>query len=143
MSVGMSLSVFDDGRASPTDRALQKALGKAGPAWATLRDTLLHECDSRHAEWAFASAKFGWSLRVKRGKRVIVYMTPCKNYFLASFALGEKACAAAREADLPASILTLIADAPKFAEGRGVRIPVRTKKDASAIRTLAAIKLAH
>jgi hypothetical protein len=94
-------------------------------------------------EWAFAGATFGWSLRLKHAKRVIVHMTPCTDHFLASFALGEKACAAAREWGLPASILALIADAPKFAEGRGVRIPVRTQKDARAVRKLAAIKLAH
>ena len=89
-----------------------------------------------------AGARFGWSLRLKRGKRVIVYMTPGTGQFLALFALGEKACAAAREAGLPACVVALIADAPKYAEGRGVRIPVRTKKDAAAIRALASIKLA-
>ena len=61
------------------------------------------------------------------------------------FFAGAKfeACAAAREAGLPAGILKLIAEAPRYAEGRGVRIPVRTAKDVRSIRTLATIKLTH
>jgi hypothetical protein len=39
-------------------------------------------------------------------------------------------------------MLSLIEAAPRYAEGRGVRIPVRTAKDVKSIRALAAIKLA-
>jgi hypothetical protein len=73
-------------------------------------------------------------MRLGRGKRAVVYMIPRKDHLLASFALGEKVCAAAREAGLPASVPSMRAEAPKYAEGRGVRIPVRT--DASAIPKL-------
>lgn len=139
----MALSAFDDRNAPPTDRALAQALGKTSTSWAGLKEVLSHECAPLEEEWAFAGAKFGWSLRLKRGKRVIVYLTPCTGHFLASFALGEKACAAAREAGLPAGVMALLAAAPKYAEGRGVRIPVRTRKDADAIRKLATIKLAY
>jgi hypothetical protein len=137
----MALSVFDERLTPPTDEALVRTLGKAAPAWAGLRDTVLRDCAPLTQEWAFAGAKFGWSLRLKRGKRVILHMTPGAGQFLASFALGEKACAAAREAGLPASVLTSIDDAPRYAEGRGVRIPVRTKREADSIARLASIKL--
>ncbi len=139
----MALSVFDDRKLPPTERTLEQALGKAGPVWASLKQKLHDECAPLQEEWAFAGAAFGWSLRLKRGKRVIVYMTPCAGHFLASFALGEKACAAAREQGLPAGMLTSIAEAPRYAEGRGLRIPVRTQRDALGIRKLAALKLAN
>jgi hypothetical protein len=139
----MALSAFDDRKARPTDRTLDQALGRAAHAWASLKASLIRECAPLQEQWAFAGAKYGWSLRLKRGERVIVYMTPCLGHFLASLALGEKACTAAREASLPAGILTLIEEAPKYAEGRGIRIPVRTEKEARSIRKLAAIKLAH
>ncbi|MGB5138934.1 MAG: DUF3788 family protein, partial [Candidatus Zixiibacteriota bacterium] len=76
-------------------------------------------------------------------KRVIVYMTPCNDHFLASFALGEKAVKAAHESGLPAPILEIIDDAPRYAEGRGVRIQVRTTTDVRNIERLAVIKLAN
>jgi hypothetical protein len=143
MGPAVALSVFDDKHTPPTKESLRDALGKAAPAWTTLKDAVSHDCAPLQEEWAFAGPRFGWSLRLKRGKRVLVYLTPCNGHFLASFALGEKACAAASAARLPARVLDLIASAPKYAEGRGVRIPVRTERDTGAIRTLVAIKLAN
>jgi hypothetical protein len=138
----VALSVFDDKHTPPTPASLHDALGKAASAWTILKDAVSQDCAPVQEEWGFAGAQFGWSLRLKRGKRVIVYLTPCKGHFLASFALGDKACAAASAARLPARILDLIARAPKYAEGRGVRIPVRTERDTAAVRSLVAIKLA-
>ena len=138
----MALSVFEDRKASPTNAAIEEALGRSAAAWSRLKAKLTGE-SALEEEWAFAGAKFGWSLRLKRGKRVIVYMTPCAGHFLASFVLGEKACAAASEEGLPASILAAIADAPRYAEGRGFRIPVRSGKEIPGLLKLAAIKLAH
>jgi hypothetical protein len=40
-------------------------------------------------------------------------------------------------------MMAAIDGAPRYAEGRGVRIPVRTKRDAEAVARLAAIKLAR
>ena len=137
----MALSVFDDRKAPPTNAVIEKALGRSAAAWSRLKAELTGK-SALEEEWAFAGAKFGWSLRLKRGKRVIVYMTPCAGHFLASFVLGEKACAAASEAKLPASILAAIADAPRYAEGRGFRIPVRTLREIPGLIRLAAIKLA-
>lgn len=137
----MALSFFEDRSAPPTERMLSEALGEAAAHWTSLRASLLKDLAPLEEEWAFAGAKSGWSLRLKRGKRNIVHMTPCAGRFLASFALGEKAVAAAREAKLPAAMLALIDDAPRYAEGRGVRIPVKTARDAAAIGRLARIKL--
>jgi hypothetical protein len=138
----MALSAFDDRQASPTDPAIEEALGRSAAAWSRLKAELTG-ASALEEEWAFAGARFGWSLRLRRGKRVIVYMTPCAGHFLASFVLGEKACAAASGAGLPAPILAAIADAPGYAEGRGFRIPVRSLKEIPGLLTLAAVKLAH
>ena len=63
-------------------------------------------------------------------------------YFLASFALGEKAVQAARKSGLPAAVLDAIDHAPKYAEGRGVRFEVRRKQDVASIEELAMLKVA-
>ena len=93
-------------------------------------------------EWGFSSKSTGWGLRLKTEKRTVLYMTPCKGYFLASFALGEKAVKAAHESDLPASVLAVIDSARKYTEGRGVRLEVRTAEDVCNIEKLAVIKMA-
>jgi hypothetical protein len=139
----VALSAFDDPGVQPTSRTLQETLGRSWPAWTALTEALSGEAGGLQEVWAFAGPKFGWSLRLKRGKPVIVYLTPGRGYFLASFALGERACATALGADLPESIRTAIEEAPRYAEGRGVRIPVRSRTTVEAIRTLVSIKQGH
>jgi Protein of unknown function (DUF3788) len=68
-------------------------------------------------EWGFSGKTTGWGMRLKTKHRTVLYMTPCDGYFLASFALGEKAAKAAHEDDLPVSVLKVIDNAEKYAEG--------------------------
>ena len=136
----MSLSAFDDKASPPRPRALHEMLGRTSVLWERLKEDLQAAHGPLVEEWAFSGQAYGWSFRLKEKKRTLVYMTPCRAHFLASFALGEKACLAARTARLPSSILALIDQAPKYAEGRGVRIPVRTKRDLAGVEKLAAVK---
>jgi hypothetical protein len=138
----VTLGALDDERGPPTESALAAVLGRARGSWARLRAALQTAHGPLNEEWHFAGKAFGWSLRLKQRKRVLVYMLPCRSHFLASFALGEKACRAARTVGLPASILTLIEAAPKYAEGRGVRIPVRTRKDVDHVLLVVSLKAA-
>jgi hypothetical protein len=93
--------------------------------------------------WGFTSEVTGWGLRLKRRGRVILYMTPRKGHFLVSFALGEKAVAAAHARKLPASLLNAIEAASRYAEGRGLRLEVRQIREVSALAILAEIKNDH
>jgi hypothetical protein len=136
------LSAFGDRAHPPDENSLGKMLGKAHAAWAVLKSGAARS-GALAEEWAFSSAAAGWSLRLKDGKRVIVYMTPQEGRFLASFALGEKAVGAARAAGLPESLLAAIEAAPRYAEGRGFRMEIRTVRDARAVATLAGIKRAN
>jgi hypothetical protein len=69
-------------------------------------------------------------------------MTPCDGFFLASFVLGERAVQAAHAQGLPTVLLAQIDAAKKYAEGRGVRVEVRTQADLRGLVELAAIKAA-
>jgi hypothetical protein len=93
-------------------------------------------------EWKSSSAKYGWSLLLKLKKRTIVYLGPCNGCFRVSFVLGDRAVAAARQGDLSKTTHKLIDEAPRYAEGTGVRLIVKAPKDLAAIRKLALIKLA-
>ena len=136
----MALSAFDDKSHRPGGDELKRTLGKSAPLW----DQLIGETREVHAsikgEWNFAGAKYGWSLRLKQRDRVVLYMTPQAGQFLFGMALGEKAVAAAGTR-LPVSVRTLIDDAPRYAEGRGIRFTVTRRADVAAARRLAALKL--
>ena len=58
-----------------------------------------------------------------------------------ALSLGEKAVKAAHEDDLPVSVLKIIDDARKYAEGRGVRLEVKNGADVRNVEKLAAIKM--
>ena len=139
----MALSAFDDRGCPPAARALEETLGRSSRLWDQLKDDLQDAYGPLVEEWNFSGQAFGWSFRLKQKKRTLVYMTPCRAHFLASFALGEKACRAAHAAGLAAPVLAAIDGARKYAEGRGVRIPVRTKRDLENVKSLAAIKVAN
>lgn len=134
----MALSAFDDKSKRPQEADLKKTLDTAYPSWNELKKLIAAKY-AASPEWVFST---GWGLRLKTEKRVVLYMTPCKGYFLASFALGEKAVKAAHETDLPASVLAVIDSARKYAEGRGVRLEVRTAEDVRNIEKLAVVKMA-
>ena len=122
----------------PTDGELAAALGGAKAHW----DRLLADLDLT-PEWHSHSPKAGWALRLKREKRNIVYLSPCRGGFLASFALGDRAVAAAREAKLPPGVVKIVGEARRYAEGTAVRLEVKGASDLAAVRKLAGIKLEH
>jgi hypothetical protein len=139
----MSLSAFSDRSHQPTDADLVRVLGRARPSWERLLELAGERLGPIEPQWGFSSASTGWGLRLRRKDRVIFYMTPGEGRFLVSFALGERAVAAAREHRLPKAVLDAIEAAPRYAEGRGVRLEVGNARLLPAIVALALIKQSH
>ncbi len=127
----------------PTNEEIAIALGPSAPLWSQLLDSLATEQGLTDQEWSSSSPKYGWSLILKLKKRRIVYLGPCAGCFRASFVLGDKAVAAARASSLSNPVLKLLANAPHYAEGTGLRLIVKSAKDLPTIRKLAEIKLAN
>jgi hypothetical protein len=126
----------------PTAEEVTFALGSTAALWKQLVDWLAEQGVAEQ-EWNSSSPKHGWSLRLKVKKRIIAYLNPCSGCFRVAFALGDRAVAAARQSDLSKSTLKLLNEAPRYAEGTGVRLIVKAAKDLAAIRKLAVIKLAN
>lgn len=120
----------------PTDEELAGILGAAKPLW----DELAAEMA---CEWSSYSPKAGWSLRLRIGKRNIVYLSPHRGSFMASFALGEKALQAARDSGLPPRVQRILAEAKHYAEGAAVRLEVKKAADLPIVRKLMAAKASH
>jgi hypothetical protein len=130
------------GQASvPTKADLAAALGRTKPVWDKLIATLAEECGVTTTEWRCYSVKTGWSLRLKRGKRTIVWFSPCPACFRVTFILGAKALQAARESGLSAAGLQALDRAVKYPEGTGVRVLIKSAKDAGVVKKLALAKI--
>jgi hypothetical protein len=133
----------DGAVSSPGKRELAGLLGRTVTLWASLYSELSSDFGPLTERWIFTRKTNHWALQLKQKKRTIVYLIPVGRGFRAAFALGEKACAAACAGHLPASVLDVIERAPRYAEGRGVTLEVRTRKDVENVKALAAIKMAN
>jgi hypothetical protein len=125
----------------PTDADVAKVLGPVKLVW----DGLLADLAAKHGvtvqEWSSYSSKAGWSLRLKRGKRTIVWMAPCEGCFRVAFILGDKALLAARQSGLSARALRALDDAERYPEGTGLRLLIKRPADIPTVKKLAAVKL--
>ena len=136
-------NAFIDKPKKPTAAELTAALGPAKALWDQLLAGLADEHNLTVQEWNSYSPKAGWALRLKLKDRNILYLIPCQKCFFVSFALGDKAVAAARQSGLPQRVIKIINEAKRYVEGTGVRIEMKKPKDIEIVKKLAAIKLAH
>lgn len=139
----MALSAFDDKTREPGSDEVEAVLGSAAELWKELISELGTQFDPLALDWVFSGKKWGWSLRLKQKKRAVVYLTPADGFFLAGFALGQKAVDSAFDSGLHRKVLDTINSAPKYAEGRGVRLEVHSQEDVDSVLLLAKIKMAN
>jgi hypothetical protein len=137
----MAPSAFDDKGKPPDSREVARTLGKSAALWDRLIAYVAGHVATPTELWSFGGAKSGWSLRLKSKERVILYLTPQAGRFLVGVVLGEKAVEAAHQRDLPRSVLSLIDGAPRYPEGRGIRLSVGSRDELSAAQHLADVKL--
>jgi hypothetical protein len=137
----MTPNAFIGRKDAPTEADLAAALGAAKPLWDLLVVDMARELALGDREWKSYGVKHGWALRLKRGKRNIVHLSPCHECFAVLFILGDRAVEAARASRLGSAATKLIDAAPRYPEGTGIRFEVKRARQLPLIRKLARIKL--
>jgi hypothetical protein len=137
----VALSVFEDEARPPDARELADKLGHASGLWDELVRHMTETYPPVTQAWNHGGGKVGWSLRLKRKDRVLLYMTPQTGKFLLGVVLGESAAERAHDEHAADAVLGVIDGAPRYGEGRGIRIPVCTDDDLAVALALAALKL--
>lgn len=126
----------------PTSAEVAKVLGPTETLWANLIHWVAEELGAKEQEWkGIYVHKYGWSLRLKKKGRNILYLGPSEGCFRVSFVLGEKAMEKVRAEHFPAAVAKVIAEAPKYPEGTGIVLAVHDAKDLPPIQKLAKIKV--
>jgi hypothetical protein len=127
----------------PTDPEVLGVLGPKAKLWNEFIEWMSEKEGVSDQEWkGVVVKKYGWSLRLKKKGRNIVYLSPGKGCFMTSFVLSDKALDEAKHAHLPKAVQDALATAPRYPEGNGLRLLVKRADDLASIRKIAAIKAA-
>ena len=110
--------------------------------WDAIVSALRAEYGDLATEWKSSKSDFGWMCVLKQKKRTVIYLTPEVGVVRVGLVLGERAVSHALASDLPDDIKALISEARPYAEGRGIRFPVKSIKALPMISTLVAMKMA-
>lgn len=137
----MDKSIFTDKRVIPDEKELNNAMGRCFHLWQEIIGFVYGAYPAAVSEWNFSGEKYGWSFRIKDKKRAIVYLLPRDGFFKVAFVFGSKAVEDIMNSDISPGIIKELKSARVYAEGRGLRITVKHKKDLKDIRSLIDIKV--
>jgi hypothetical protein len=139
----METIVFTDKSVKTNDRRLSQALGEKAKLWEAIKQHIKQEYGEATEEWKFYNPKSGWTLKVLLKKRNLFFFAPLDGFFRIAFVFGDKAVSAVEKSDLPEEIKNELRNARKYAEGRGIRIEVKLRKDVENVKKLIDIKVAN
>lgn len=134
-SVREARNAFAGQASQPTEADLEASLGGAKPVLDNLIAILAAEHGVTVTEWRCYSVETGWSLRLKRSKRTIVWLSPCAGCFQVVFILGAKALQAAGRKALDHGV--------KYPEGTCIRLLVKNARDLGVVKELAVAKIGN
>ncbi len=137
----MALSIFDDKSLMPTEQMLAQALQDSYLWWDQLRAFVIKHYPPAMEEWKHSGKNYGWGFRLKDKKRAIIYLTPVDRSFLFSIVFGEKATQEALQSTISEELKEIISTARVYAEGRGIRVEVKSANIISDLQQLILIKL--
>jgi hypothetical protein len=136
----MSASILADKKTVPDEAALAHKLGNASIFLDQIIGHITREFPPLTTEWKHYGQKSGWVMKFYSGKRNLLFLVPCEDYFRLAFTFGEKAVEQILSGPFPDTIKTELSDATKYAEGRTIQIEIRTGSDLETAVKLIRIK---
>ena len=129
-------------RVTGSDAARWKtALGRAYAVWAGIVRVVEAVASPLDIEWKPSKIAFGHVCLLRHQKRTFVYLLREKTSVTVAIVLGGRAYSLAMAGTLSTAFQTSLTEARPYAEGRGIRVSVKTTRDLVTIRKLVAIKL--
>jgi Protein of unknown function (DUF3788) len=88
----------------PDATELARLLGPANSLWTELQEAIRKAYPPVTGRMVYGGSKYGWSCRLERGKKGILYMTGDAGHFRIVMAIPDAARDAVLAADVPAQI---------------------------------------
>ena len=137
----MGLSVFLDKSKPPEENDLSTVLGETKSLWDELKTFVKEQCPDIIEDWKHYGKNSGLTMKLLKKKRNLFFSYPGNGIFSVVFVFGDKAVEVVKNSLLPRDIIDTLKAAKKYAEGRGLQVPVKNREDLEIIKTLIAIKL--
>ena len=137
----MALSVFTDKSKLPGDLELAETLGETKQLWDQLKDYVKEIVPDIIEDWKHYGKSSGWTMKLLKKKRNLFFSYPGQGFFTIGFVFGDKAVQAVENSSLPQDIITTLKEARKYAEGRGLPVPVKNRDDLEVVKKLITIKI--
>lgn len=135
----MTGNVFSDRRHQPTSGDVESLLGTRRE-W--LQELIASGEKPLVVQWKYYGAKIGWTLKLFERSRNLCFITVGKGRFWVAFVFGDRAVEAIQASALPAAVISEIRDARRYAEGRGIRLEISSRRVLGHAMTLLDIKRA-
>ena len=129
-------NLFLDKDSKPTRDQLASALGTRFAYW----EEFCSYVPGAVVEWKHYGKMIGWTMKLFQKERNLCFMTAYQGYFAVAFVLGDKAVTLAKESALPAEMVRELVNARKYAEGRGIRFDVKSRRALEHAKLLIDIK---
>ncbi|MGD9161483.1 MAG: DUF3788 family protein [Desulfobacteraceae bacterium] len=137
----MAESVFGNKSEKPSASELEKALGKSNLLLKSIETHLQDKLGEIEREWKFYSKKAGWTFALIHKGRRLLHLIPRSEFFTVVITLGMKAVKAYENIGLSPQILSAIKDAKQYAEGKSIRLDIRSENDVEPVKQLLSIKI--
>ena len=120
---------------------MKDAIADTYEYWIEIKNRIEVLYGDTKAEWKFYSKKLGWTLKTLLKKRNLFFFQPFANYFSLTFVFGDKAVNVIEESDVSEALKSVLRDAKKYAEGKGLLVEVKTRIDMTDVYRLIDIKV--
>ena len=135
----MSIGIFLDKEHRPTQKEIERALGKRYVLYKALID-FMQRCYQLGGELSYGGKNYGWNLWFRRSGKTLLNLFPQDGFCIAQVVLGKEQIEKARSLKLGKRVAEVFSNASQFHDGRWLYAPVKTAKDAKDIQELVALK---
>ena len=139
----MSENVFKAKETRPDEIMIRSALGTSHIHLEDLRRFVDAEIGETKEEWKYYGKKLGWTLKKFLKKRNLFFISIYEGYFRIAFVFGDKAVDQILDSGMGPSLKKELAEARKYAEGRGLSIRVDNAGSLDDVKELIRIKVRH
>ena len=137
----MSENIFLKKENMPNHTLVEEKLGSNYKYLKKIRNYVKDIVDGPIEEWKYYGKKNGWLLKTLSKKRNLFFINVCDNFFKITFIFSDKAVNAIKEKSISKKLINELLSTRKYAEGRGLTIPVKSVKYLPDIQKLINIKI--